>query len=194
MNRLWSRAIAAAALTVSCAGVGVAAAQEVVERRDALHRFAERVTAYVELHQRLDAVFPPWQPSLDMRLIDRRRAYLASAITRERRDARQGDIFEPAVAAALRSLLADTLRQVDVELLLAGLYEECESPAGYHPLVHAPYPHWATHEVPVVLLSALPVLPAGIYYRLIDHDLLLWDADADLIVDVLPDAVPRAGS
>ncbi len=30
--------------------------------------------------------------------------------------------------------------------------------------------------------------------RLIDHDLLLWDVDADVIIDVLPDALPRAGS
>jgi hypothetical protein len=48
--------------------------------------------------------------------------------------------------------------------------------------------------MPFVLLAALPALPTGIYYRLIDHDLLLWDVDANLIVDVLPDALPRAGS
>jgi len=40
----------------------------------------------------------------------------------------------------------------------------------------------------------LPVLPDGIQYRLIDHDLLLWDVDADVIIDVLPDALPRDGS
>jgi hypothetical protein len=28
--------------------------------------------------------------------------------------------------------------------------------------------------------------------RLTDHDLLLWDADADVIIDVLPDARPRS--
>jgi hypothetical protein len=48
--------------------------------------------------------------------------------------------------------------------------------------------------MPFVLLSALPALPAGIQYRLIDRDLLLWDVDANLIIDVLPDALPRAGS
>jgi hypothetical protein len=194
MKRVMSRAIVAAALAVSGAGVSAAAAQDAGGQREALRLFDERVAAYAELHQRLDAVFPPWQPSNDVHLIDRRRAYLASAIRRERHGAQQGDIFEPAVAAAVRSIVADALRGVDVEQLLRGLYEECEAPAGYRAHVHAGYPHWATHEMPVVLLAALPTLPPGIFYRLIDHDLLLWDADANLIIDVLPDALPGAGS
>jgi hypothetical protein len=193
MNRMLSRAIVAA-LAASYAWVAAAAAQQPGGRHTALRLFEERVAAYAELHERLDAVLPPWEPSNDMHLIDVRRAYLASAIRRERVDARQGDIFEPAAAADLRGIIADALRGVDVELFLRGLYEECEMPAGYRPQVHAGYPHWATQEVPVVLLAALPALPAGIYYRLIDHDLLLWDVDANLIVDVLPDALPRAGS
>lgn len=110
------------------------------------------------------------------------------------RQRRQGDIFEPSVAVAVRGTIADALREIDVDLLLRDLYAECEMPAGYHPQVHTGYPSWATHEVPFVLVSALPALPPGIYYRLIDHDLLLWDADANLIVDVLPDALPRAVS
>jgi hypothetical protein len=194
MKRVMSRAIVAAAFAVSCAVASAAAAQEVVGRRDALQLFEERVAAYAELHQRLDAVFPPWEPSADMHLIDRRRTYLASAIKANRRNAQQGDIFEPAVAAALRGIAAEALRGVDVDLLLRGLYEECEAPADYRPQVHAGYPHWATHEMPFALLTALPTLPKGLHYRLIDHDLLLWDPDSNLIIDVLPDALPRAGS
>jgi hypothetical protein len=190
MKGLLSCAIVATALA---AGIG-AAAPDAAGGRDGLQVFAERITAYAELHHRLDALFPPWEPSSDMRLIDRRRAYLASAIRRERPHARQGDIFEPSAAAAVRGIIAGALGGVDVELLLRGLYEECEMPAGYRPQVNAGYPHWATHEVPSVLLDALPPLPAGILYRLIDHDLLLWDVDANLIIDVLPDALPRAGS
>jgi hypothetical protein len=193
MNRLLSRVFVTAALAASCAGVSAAAAQE-VGRGHAWQLFDARVAAYAELHQRLDAVLPPWEPSADMHLIDVRRAHLASAIRRERPDARQGDIFEPAVAIAVRGTIADALRDVDVDLLLRDLYDDCEIPVVYRLPVHAGYPSWATHEVPFVLVTALPALPSGIYYRLIDHDLLLWDADANLIVDVLPDALPRAGS
>jgi hypothetical protein len=193
MNRVWSRAIAAAALAASAVGVDAAAGQD-AGRRDGLQLFAQRVAAYAELHQRVDAVFPLWKPTDDIDSMFRRRANLAAAITAERPDARQGDIFEPSAADALRDLVAGALSGVDVEFLLQGLYEECEMPASYRPQVNAGYPGWATHEVPFVLLTALPVLPAGIQYRLIDHDLLLWDVDANLIVDVLPDALPRAGS
>jgi hypothetical protein len=192
MNRVWSHAFVAAALAASSVGISAAAGQDV--GRDGLQLFAERVAAYAELHQRVDAVFPPWKATDDVDSIFRRRAYLASAIKAERPDARQGDIVEPSAAAALRGIVADALRNVDVEFMLQGLYEECEMPAGYRAQVNAGYPKWATQEMPFVLLTALPGLPAGIQYRLIDHDLLLWDVDANLIVDVLPDALPRAGS
>jgi hypothetical protein len=191
MNRLSSLAIVGAALFVSAVGLN-AATQDRASRQDDLQLFAERVAAYAELHQRIDSVFPPWAPTSDMHLIEIRRAYLARKITAARQDARQGDVFGP--PAALRAVIADALRDVDVALLLADLYEECEMPAGYRPLVNTPYPFWATHEVPLVLLASLPMLPAGIQYRLIDQDLLLWDVNADLIIDVLPDALPRAGS
>jgi hypothetical protein len=192
MNRVWSHAFVAAALAASSVGISAAAGQDV--GRDGLQLFAERVAAYAELHQRVDAVFPPWKATDDVDSIFRRRAYLASAIKAERPDARQGDIFEPSAAAALRGIVADALSNVDVEFMLQGLYEECEMPTGYRAQVNAGYPKWATQEMPFVLLTALPGLPAGIQYRLIDHDLLLWDIDANLIVDVLPEALPRAGS
>jgi len=56
--------------------------------------------------------------------------------------------------------------------------------------VHDTYPEWATHEVPMVVLERLPLLPDELEYRLIGRTLVLWDIDADLILDVLPDAIP----
>jgi hypothetical protein len=193
MNRLWSHALIAVTLAASSLDIGATARQNAA-RQDGLQLFAERVAAYADLHQRVDAVFPPWKATDDMASIFGRRAYLAVAIKAERPDARQGDIFQPSAASAVRGIVADALSEVDVEWMLQGLYEECEMPVGYRPEINTGYPQWATHEMPFVLLSALPALPAGIQYRLIDHDLLLWDVDANLIVDVLPDALPRAGS
>jgi hypothetical protein len=193
MTRVWSRGIVTAALAVSVVGAGAAAGQD-NGSRDGLQVFAERLAAYADLHQRVDAVFPPWKPTSDVDSIFRRRAYLAAAIRAERPHARQGDVFEASAAAAVRGIVASALSSVDVEFLLQALYEECEMPAGYRPQVNAGYPQWATHAMPFILLTALPALPTGIQYRLIDHDLLLWDVDANLIIDVLPDALPRAGS
>lgn len=193
MKRVWLHAIVAAAIAASSVGISAATGQD-DGRRDGLQVFADRVAAYADLHQRVDAVFRPWKATNDVASIFGRRAYLAVAIKAERPDAKQGDIFHPSAANALRGIVADALSEVDVEWMLQGLYEECEMPAGYRPEVNTGYPQWATHEMPFVLLSALPALPAGIQYRLIDHDLLLWDVDANLIIDVLPDALPRAGS
>jgi hypothetical protein len=194
MNRVWSHAIVAAILALSSVGISATAGQNTTSQPGGLQIFAERVAAYADLHQRVDAVFPPWTATNDVASIFGRRAYLAVAINSERPEAKQGDIFEPSAANALRGIVANALSEVDVEWMLQGLYEDCEMPAGYRPEVNTGYPPWATHEMPFVLLSALPALPAGIQYRLIDRDLLLWDVDANLIIDVLPDALPRAGS
>jgi hypothetical protein len=40
-------------------------------------------------------------------------------------------------------------------------------------------------------LAKLPALPKALQYTFVNRDLLPVDADADLIVDVLPDAVRR---
>ena len=44
-------------------------------------------------------------------------------------------------------------------------------------------------ELPPRLLQYLPDLPPGIAYRLVQADLVLWDVDAGIIIDVLPDAL-----
>jgi len=41
-----------------------------------------------------------------------------------------------------------------------------------------------------VLLEALPPLPVELQYRFIGRDLLLVDVEADLVIDILPNALP----
>ena len=129
-----------------------------------------------------------------MNEILQRQADLWGAIVMVRPKARQGDIFDPVVAAAFRGLIAEALAGIDSAAMVRELFEESEDLAGYRPHVNTGYPEGATHEMPSVLLAALPTLPEGIVYRLVDVNLVLWDMDADLIVDVLPDALPGEGS
>ena len=182
------------ALAVVLGVSGVAAANTLprheVNRAAALRVFQERITAYAALHRRVAAGVPALGPSESIRSILRARAALASGIRAARPDAREGDIFTPAAADAVRGLIAKALTGVDSEAFLRDLYEEQDVLPGYRPRVHDTYPEWATHEVPMVLLERLPLLPKPIQYRLVDHALVLWDADADLIIDVLPDAIP----
>jgi hypothetical protein len=189
-------------LTTLLAAVGLAlaaaadASPQVREHPSAaiLQVFHERIAAYATLRRELASSRPPLVPSDDPRTFLAAQAALASAIKTSRPEARQGDIFSPAVAVVFRRILQDALCGRDTETLLSDLYEEHSTPQRSRLDVHDRYPDWATHEVPVVLLHRLPRLPSGIVYRLIDHDLLLWDADANLIVDILPAAIARPTS
>jgi hypothetical protein len=44
--------------------------------------------------------------------------------------------------------------------------------------------------MPPDLLAVFPRLPSELDYRFVHRDLVLWDVRADLIVDVLRDAIP----
>jgi hypothetical protein len=156
--------------------------------------FDRRISEYAALHRRAAASLPPLTPSADVKWLMYERANLSFAIIAARPNARQGDVFAPSVANAFRTVIREALTNVDVEVMLGDLYEDCEFPIGYRLEVNGGYPDWAAHGMPIVLLNALPILPEGIVYRLVDLDLVIWDVDADLIVDVLPDALPGAGS
>ena len=194
MNTLLRQLIAGAVVVSSCVVLGASLSGDTVAQTDALQMFDQRIAAYALLRQRAAASLPPLAPSADVRLILQGREALASAIITERMNTRRVGVFAPPVAEAFRRIIREALAGVDTAAMLNDLYEDCEMPVGYRPLVHARYPDWATHEVPIVLLAALPALPEGVMYRLIDLNLVIWDADADLIVEVLPAALPGAGS
>ena len=52
-----------------------------------------------------------------------------------------------------------------------------------------PFPATELADFPKVLSDVLPALPARLEYRLIDNDLVIRDANADLIIAVLRDAL-----
>jgi hypothetical protein len=178
----------AGAMTVTVVAV-VAARPHGEDDTEVWREFHDRVAAYATLRDRLASSLPPLRG--DAPSIAARRSALSSAMKRARPRAGQGDVFTPEVALRFRETVADALRHLDVEAMLRALFAEHPAPRG-RLRVYDPYPDWATHEVPAILLQRLPALPDGIMYRLVNHDLLLWDADANLIVDILPGALARS--
>jgi len=174
-------------------GSPVASMQEgvAVDRAAALRTFNKRIGEYAALHRRLEGPLPPLKPSTSPSATILKRMRLAAAIKTARPQARRGDIFTAAVGRLFRDLVAAALEGHDIDAFLDDLSDEHERAAGYHPKVYDHYPEWASHYMPVVLLWALPTLPEDIEYRLIGRDLILWDIHADLIVDVLLDAVAK---
>jgi hypothetical protein len=56
--------------------------------------------------------------------------------------------------------------------------------------VNGRWPGEALPTMPPRLLAKLPVLPSGLQYRFVNRDLVLWDSQADLVIDIIPDAIP----
>jgi len=90
-------------------------------------------------------------------------------------------IFTLPVAMVFRQLIAQALTAPDGAAIGA--------PATHRAVAMLPFPATELYDFPTRLDQVLPLLPAPLEYRLIDHDLVIRDAEADLIVAVLRDAI-----
>ncbi len=138
-----------------------AAAQTAAERNRILQDFQRHVAAYSAEHRCLD-LFPE----------------ALNASTPAPR------IFTPPVAVVFRQLIAAAIHSGNNATAMRGV-----NTPRHHAGVLEPFPATALSTFPTVLERALPPLPAGLEYRLIDNDLVLRDAEADVIVAVLRDAL-----
>jgi hypothetical protein len=152
--------------------------------------FNRKVSEYVELHRRLEGPVPTIQVSSDPGETRGGMAALARKIRAERIRARQGDFFTPAAGPVFRRLIAAGCGG-DLEGLHAIANEENPYVTKWHPRVNALYPdHLPFSMMPPSVLCSLPALPEELQFRFWDRSLLLWDYHANLIVDILPDALP----
>ena len=162
----------------------------VVEER-ALAQFNAAVEGYVSLHRLLERSLPPEQMFDDPADMFAARAAVRSAILDTRPNARRGDIFTPCVAR----LLSDRLDQVisregyDPTDILADINEE-RVPGTPEPEVNGEYPWAIGSTMWPALLRALPPLPRELEYRFSDLDLVLIDVHANLVLDILENALP----
>jgi hypothetical protein len=155
------------------------------DRTAALQMFAEGVERYAALRTRYEAPLPPFDIRRDPWSLQLSRHFLASAIRTARHQARPGDVFTPPVARVIRQLIAEAY-DIDLEGLAD---EELDAADVIVDLtLNEPVPSWAMRELPDVLSAHLPRLPPAIEYRLVSDALILWDAHAEILIDVLPGA------
>ena len=190
------------AVSLSIALLAVATVDGRVVRRQstdegcaALDAFQQRVDTYAALHRHLAASLPPLASRLDRQSWTLARTFLASAIRTARGTARQGDLFTPDVARFFRVVIEETTSPADLATFVPLMDEDGRLLPGIHPGIHTPFPVWEeSREVSASTLFMLPTLPPELEYRIVHYDLVLWDVTADLIIDVLPYALPHPQS
>jgi hypothetical protein len=162
----------------------------VQEQHPLRQAFAQRVEEYVALHRRLEGPLPPEVVTPDPARLSAPRLALARALRKARADARQGELFTPAIAHYFRIVIADALRRGGIRDMLAIV--EDENTVQLVPQVNGDYPAGASISMmPPCLLEALPPLPVELQYRFVGRALILWDVHAGLIVDFIPRAIPE---
>lgn len=160
-------------------------------RRDAraLHIFNDRVQDYVRLHHKAEDSFhlPHLKPTGSIRKIQLRQRAMAHHISALRKNAREGNIFTPEVSAYFERSLAAAY-QKNSEGILASLI--CISQDDQRLRPNDVYPAtWEYNPMPPTILLHVPRLPPELEYRIVNKDLIVLDIEADMVVDILRNAI-----
>jgi hypothetical protein len=160
----------------------------------ALDTFNQQVAAYLRLQDAVRRQLAMQRLFVDPEDLFRAMRSLQAGIRAARPDARPGSIFNPAIGALIRTRLQQRLLVCDyaVEDVLAFLNEERAAGAP-GPKVNGSFPWMVGSAMWPTLLAVLPPLPPQLEYRFVDRDLVLIDIEADLVIDVLKNALPAPG-
>ena len=150
--------------------------------------FGTRITKYLEL-RKAEAGSPP-KPTNSPAKLTESEQQMAEEVKAARPRAKQGDIFTPEIADYLRNQIAAALHGKDGPRIRTSLQRA--EPIKHVPLhVNESYPRGLPlQSMPPSLLLNLPTLPKELEYRIVGQDLVLHDVAANLVVDIVPDAVP----
>jgi hypothetical protein len=159
-----------------------------------LKDFDSRVNDYMKLEKGLVQTEPsaPTRPTPSAKQIVEAQKELAAKVRGARPNAKQGDIFTPEIAAFFRQQIAAPLAGKHGPKIRASLRHA--EPVKPIPLkVDDDYPNGLPlQSTPPTLLLNLPKLPKELDYRIVGHDLVLHDTNANLIVDFIPGAIPAS--
>ena len=186
MTLFGSKFVAISAIQLICATL-VADQTRVNPDAEAMAKFSERVATYIALQKKVESTMPALKKTDDPERIKAHVANLAERIRAARADAKAGDCFA-GVSDQFRRIIKEDARERSVRDAFAAMLEV---PTRTTPRVNASYPETAAlATVPPLILQRLQQLPEGVEYRFMGRDLILRDTRANLIVDVLPGAVP----
>ena len=191
MSRL---AVVLATCTVTSLSLSTANAQSrpkpINQTSGIIAEFLKRAEDYTSLHRSIVAKVGQLDPTKSPKEIAMREQALGAALRAARPNARQGDIFAPDVANLFRTIIRNEFAQRS-KLAIANREDAQEELPNFTPAVNQTYPTaFPLATFPPGLLRQLPALPKPLEYRFVRRYLILRDSEANLIVDVLPDAAP----
>jgi len=156
----------------------------------AINQFDAAIAKYLALRKKLLGEVPGPVPESTAPKLTQASDALAAAIQRSRPQARPGDLFVPPVTTVIKRRVIDVVEKDNLGAVLATIDDE--EPGPKVPSIHMRFPAASPMAtMPPSLLAVLPRLPKELEYRIIGNYLILRDVDAALILDVIPDAIPR---
>jgi len=155
-----------------------------------LSDFKKRLDAYMAVHNAAEEKVGALDPTKSPKEIADRESALGQAIRGGRMNAKPGDVLTPEVARIFRRIIRTEFAHRS-RLALENREEAQDELPAFTPMVNQIYPTtYPLATFPPALLRELPELPKPIEYRLVRQYLILRDSQANLIVDVLPNAAP----
>jgi hypothetical protein len=151
--------------------------------------FEKRVADYVNLQKSMAKGMPAPKPTEEpQKIIDHQRE-LAKRIRAARHQAKQGEIFTAEICKEFRRLLGFA-REGQNDAHVKKSLERAE-PVRLTLRVNDAYPaDVPLQSTPPTILMNLPSLPPGLEYRIANRALVLRDATANIVIDLIPNAVP----
>ena len=152
--------------------------------------FSKRIDAYMKVRKTVVDSVGDLDPTKSQAEITTRATKLASGIMAARAQAKPGDIFTPEFSALIATLIKQeySRRPDSVQETREDQQEELPD---FVPKVNTLSPTtYPLATFPATLLPLLPRLPEQLEYRVVQNYLVLRDVEANVIVDVMPNAVP----
>jgi hypothetical protein len=153
--------------------------------------FTSRVGEYIELSKEVEKQLPAMKPKEELpEMIAAHQQARARKLREARPHARRGAIFTRASREAFRHVIRSVFEDPQAAAARAALQQKDVSKK-LHLKVNGVYPDAVAETTfPPTLLQKLPTLPDELAYRIVGRDLILVDTKANLVVDMLDEALP----
>jgi len=152
--------------------------------------FKKRVDDYMLLHKHVVQQVGALDPTKSPKEIATRESALGAALQDARKNAKPGDLMTSEVGTLFRGIIRTEFAHRS-RLALKNREDAQDELPAFTPMVNQIYPTtYPLATFPPALLRELPELPKPLEYRFVREYLILRDGEANLIVDVLPNAAP----